>query len=215
MAEEAPAPSAAPIKAAKKVSKPTVGSSVRELIVKSVAASQERSGVSLSAVKKSLIASGYDVEKNNSRVKQAVKALVANDTLVQVKGTGASGSFKINKKVDSKAKKPLKKAVTKVKKPAAKTLGAVKKPQTAPKKALAAKKSPKKVKKPLAAKKVAKSPKKTTKAVPAAKKAPKKVPAAKKVTKKSPAAKKAPVTKKASPKKIVKPKVKKAALKKK
>uniref|UniRef100_A0A8C3GB09 Histone H1 n=1 Tax=Cyclopterus lumpus TaxID=8103 RepID=A0A8C3GB09_CYCLU len=102
MAEVAPAPAPAPAKAAKKkvVSKPKkAGPSVAELIVKAVAASKERSGVSAAAVKKSLTAGGYDVEKNNSRVKTAIKSLVTKGTLVQTKGIGASGSFKISKQL--------------------------------------------------------------------------------------------------------------------
>ncbi|XP_045076068.1 histone H1-like [Coregonus clupeaformis] len=133
MAEVAPAPTAAaPAKAPKKkaAAKPKkAGPSVGELIVKAVTASKERSGVSLAALKKTLAAGGYDVEKNNSA-----------GTLVQTKGTGASGSFKLNKKA-VEAKKPAKKAAV---------------PKAA--------KSPKKVKKPPAAKKAAKSPKKATKA---------------------------------------------------
>uniref|UniRef100_A0AAZ1XNJ6 Histone H1 n=1 Tax=Oreochromis aureus TaxID=47969 RepID=A0AAZ1XNJ6_OREAU len=141
MSEEAPAPAPAPAKAAKKkkttASKPKkVGPSVGELIVKAVAASKERSGVSAAALKKALAAGGYDVDKNKARVKTAIKSLVAKGTLVQTKGTGASGSFKMNKKAtDSKAKKPAKKAAPKAKKPAA---AKAKKP------AAAAKKSPKK-----------------------------------------------------------------------
>ena len=103
MAEVAPTPAAsAPAKAPKKksASKPKkVGPSVGELIVKVISASKERSGVSLAALKKALVASGYDVEKNNSRVKVAVKSLVTKGTLLQTKGTGASGSFKLNKKL--------------------------------------------------------------------------------------------------------------------
>ncbi|GAA6095036.1 histone H1-like [Tachysurus ichikawai] len=48
--------------------------------------------------RKALAAVGYDVEKNNTRIKLAVKGLVTKGTLVQTKGTGASGSFKLNKK---------------------------------------------------------------------------------------------------------------------
>uniref|UniRef100_A0A669EYI2 Histone H1 n=2 Tax=Oreochromis niloticus TaxID=8128 RepID=A0A669EYI2_ORENI len=206
MSEEAPAPAPVPAKAAKKkkttASKPKkVGPSVGELIVKAVAASKERSGVSAAALKKALAAGGYDVDKNKARVKTAIKSLVAKGTLVQTKGTGASGSFKMNKKAtDSKAKKPAKKAAPKAKKPAA---AKAKKP------AAAAKKSPKKAaaaKKPAAAKK---SPKKAKKPAAAAKKAPKSPKKAakspKKVLKKAPAAKKSPA------KKAAKPKVKKAA----
>uniref|UniRef100_A0A3Q3B4M9 Histone H1 n=1 Tax=Kryptolebias marmoratus TaxID=37003 RepID=A0A3Q3B4M9_KRYMA len=97
MAEVAPAPAPAPAKAAKKKStKPKkAGPSVSEQIVKTVAASKERSGVSAAALKKALAAGGYDVDKNKARVKTAIKSLVAKGTLVQTKGTGASGSFKM------------------------------------------------------------------------------------------------------------------------
>uniref|UniRef100_A0A3B1JHH5 Histone H1 n=1 Tax=Astyanax mexicanus TaxID=7994 RepID=A0A3B1JHH5_ASTMX len=157
MAEVAPAPAAsAPAKAPKKKAGPSVG----ELIVKAVSASKERSGVSLAALKKALAAGGYDVEKNNSRVKIAVKSLVTKGTLVQTKGTGASGSFKLNKKQAEAKKKPAKKVAPKAKKPAAKKPAAAKKPKkVAAKKPAAAKKSPKKAKKPAAAaKKATKSP---------------------------------------------------------
>ncbi|XDV52482.1 hypothetical protein PO909_021209 [Leuciscus waleckii] len=88
-----------------------------------------------------------------------VKAVSASKersgTLVQVKGTGASGSFKLNKQQaetkehkSAAAKKPAaKKSPKKAKKPAAKA-------------ATKATKSPKKAKKPAVAKKPAKSPKK-------------------------------------------------------
>uniref|UniRef100_A0A669DQ10 Histone H1 n=1 Tax=Oreochromis niloticus TaxID=8128 RepID=A0A669DQ10_ORENI len=156
MSEEAPAPAPAPAKAAKKkkttASKPKkVGPSVGELIVKAVAASKERSGVSAAALKKALAAGGYDVDKNKARVKTAIKSLVAKGTLVQTKGTGASGSFKMNKKAtDSKAKKPAKKAAPKAKKPAKKAAPKAKKPAAAKAKkpAAAAKKSPKKQQQP-------------------------------------------------------------------
>ncbi|KAL6037750.1 hypothetical protein STEG23_012751 [Scotinomys teguina] len=54
--------------------------------------------MSLAALKKALAAAGYDVEKNNSRIKLALKRLVDKGVLVQTKGTGASGSFKLSKK---------------------------------------------------------------------------------------------------------------------
>ncbi|KAL2791407.1 histone H1.2 [Daubentonia madagascariensis] len=177
------------------------GPPVSELITKAVAASKERSGVSLAALKKALAAAGYDVEKNNSRIKLGLKSLVSKGTLVQTKGTGASGSFKLNKKATSAEVKPKAKktGAAKPKKPA----GAAKKPKKAtsaatPKKS--AKKTPKKAKKPAAAavtKKVAKSPKKA------------------KVTKPKKAAKSAAraVKAKATKPKVVKPK--KAAPKKK
>ncbi|XP_060799577.1 histone H1-like [Neoarius graeffei] len=201
MAEVAPAaaPAKAPKKKAASKSKKS-GPSVGELIIKAVSASQERSGVSLSALKKALQAAGYDVEKNNSRVKIAVKNLVRKSVLVQTKGTGASGSFKLNK-TQTEGKKPAKKAAPKARKAAAEKPTAAKKPKKIAAKKPAAKKSPKKAKKPpAAAKKSTKSPKK-----------------AKKPSTPKKAAKSAKKTKTAKPK-AVKPKTakaKKAAPKKK
>ncbi|MCJ8732093.1 hypothetical protein PDJAM_G00206990 [Pangasius djambal] len=97
MAEVAPAPAAAPAKAPKKKAASRTkkaGPSVGELIVKAVSSSKERSGVSLAALKKALAAGGYDVEKNNSRVKLAVKGLVTKGTL-PVNRPGASHSLAI------------------------------------------------------------------------------------------------------------------------
>ncbi|XP_068257463.1 histone H1.03-like [Nyctibius grandis] len=187
----------APTKAsATKKPKKTAGPSVTELITKAVSASKERKGLSLAALKKALAAGGYDVEKSNSRIKLGLKSLVSKGTLVQTKGTGASGSFRLNKKPgEVKEKAPKKRAAAaKAKKP---------------KKAVTAKKSPKKAKKPaaVAAKKAAKSPKKATKAgkpkkAVAAVKSPAKAKAVKAKTAKPKAAKpKAAKVKKATPKK--------------
>ncbi len=164
MAETAPAPATKAPKKKSAVKAKKAGPSVGDLIVKAVSASKERSGVSLAALKKALAAGGYDVEKKNSRVKLAIKSLVTKGTLVQVKGTGASGSFKLSKKLTETKAKPAKKAAPKTKKPAAKKPAAAKKPKSAAAKKPAAKKSPKKAKKPAAAaKKATKSPKKAKK----------------------------------------------------
>ncbi|NWS49655.1 H110 protein, partial [Probosciger aterrimus] len=213
-AAAAPAPAAKPVaKKPKKVAggsrdRKPVGPSVTELITKAVSASKDRKGLSLAALKKALAAGGYDVEKNNSRIKLGLKSLVSKGTLVQTKGTGASGSFRLSKKPgEVKEKAPKKRAaVAKPKKPAAK------KPASAakkPKKAVTAKKSPKKVRKPVAAaaKKAAKSPKKVTKAAKpkkaaAAAKSPAKARAVKPKAAKSKATKpKAAKAKRAAPKK--------------
>ncbi|NWS85772.1 H11L protein, partial [Toxostoma redivivum] len=157
VAEAAPA-AKKPKKAASgsKARKPA-GPSVTELITKAVSASKERKGLSLAALKKALAAGGYDVEKNNSRIKLGLKSLVSKGTLVQTKGTGASGSFRLSKKskkktAAAKPKKPAsaaKKAVTvngpkKVKLAASKTTKSLKKVTKAlrPKKVVAAAKSP-------------------------------------------------------------------------
>ncbi len=124
---------------------------------------KERGGSSLQAIKK-YIAANYkvDVDKLAPFIKKYLKSAVTKGALIQTKGKGANGSFKLSaaKKVEKKAAKPKKPAAKKVKTPK-KAKKAVK-----PKKAAA----PKKEKK-------AKTPKKPTKPKP--KKAAKK-PAAKK-----------------------------------
>ncbi|NXQ87382.1 H110 protein, partial [Nyctibius grandis] len=212
MSETAPAPVAEVVSAAaaaaaakntKKVAggskaRKPAGASITELITKAVSASKERKGLSLAALKKALAAGGYDVEKNNSRIKLGLKNLVSKGALVQTKGTGASGSFHLSKKPgEMKEKAPKKPAVkAKPKKPVAKkSTSAAKKP----KKVVTAKKSLKKAKKP-AAKKAVKSPKTATKAAK-----PKKAAAAAK----SPAKAKAVKPKAAKPK-AAKPKAAKA-----
>ncbi|CAO2595423.1 Histone H2B type 1 [Lemmus lemmus] len=161
MSETAPAETAAPAPvekspAKKKTTKKAgaakrkaTGPPVSELITKAVAASKERSGVSLAALKKALAAAGYDVEKNNSRIKLGLKSLVSKGTLVQTKGTGASGSFKLNKKAASGEAKPKAKktGAAKAKKPAGST---PKKPKKAAGAKKTVKKTPKKAKKPAA-----------------------------------------------------------------
>jgi len=155
--------------------KPATHPKFIEMIVAAITALKERTGSSRQAISK-YIKANYKVSDNaDSNIKIQLRRGVASGQLKQVKGTGASGSFKVSEKAKAAAK-PKKVA----KKPAAKK-PAAKKPAA---KKTAAKKTPKK--KPAA--------KKT-----AAKKTPKKKPAAKKPTAKKPAAKKA--TKKAAPKK--------------
>ena len=184
---------AAPVKKAKKASKPKVPAAHPKysvMIAEAITALKERGGSSRAAVLKYIL-KNFKVGTNevavNSRVKLALKAGVKAGTLKQAKGTGASGSFKLGEKPKvakpKKAKKPAAKKAAKPKKAA--TPKKAKKP--AAKKAAKPKKAatPKKAKKPAAAKKAAK-PKK-----PAAKKPAAKKPAAKKPAAKKPAAKKA------------------------
>ncbi|XP_075938292.1 histone H1-like [Anarhichas minor] len=152
MAEVAPAPAAA--KAARKGVSMLKGTTLAQLIVKVVSALDEGSGVSAVAVMKALTAGGYDVEKKKLCIKTAIVSLVTKRTLIQIKGTGASGSFKMNK-TPPKARKPAAKkptAAKKTKTAAGKKPAAAKKTKTAAgkKPAAAAKKSPKKAKKPAA-----------------------------------------------------------------
>ncbi|KAM3867465.1 protamine-like protein [Diretmus argenteus] len=148
-----------------KSQKKKTGPTVSDLIVKAMAASKERTGMSLAALKKALLAGGYDVVKNKARILNAVRRLVANKSLVQIKGTGASGSFKLNgtpptpqkKKVVKRRKSPKAK---KVKSASAKEEAGDAAPAAiqAPKKKRKTK-SPKKAKRPAAVKR-SKSPKK-------------------------------------------------------
>ena len=167
----APAPKKAAAKA-KKPAKPSTHPKFSEMIVAAVTALKEKKGSSIQAIKKYIL-TNYKVEDKAvaTFVKANLKRMVESGSLKQVKGTGASGSFKL-------AEKP--KAV---KKPAAKK----------------ATKSPKKAAKKPAAKKATKSPKKAAKK-PAAKKTATKKPAAKKPAKKAPA-KKPAAAKKAAAKK--------------
>ncbi|KAL7982480.1 hypothetical protein Chor_010078 [Crotalus horridus] len=195
--------SKAPAKKTKKAgaakARKAAGPSVTELITKAVAASKERKGVSLAALKKALAAGGYDVEKNNSRIKLGLKSLVSKGTLVHTKGIGASGSFKLGKKSGEGKEKAPKKKAAKPKKPVAKKpASGIKKP----KKAAAAKKSPKKPKKPAATKKATKSPKKAKPVKPKkVAKSPAKAKAVKPKTAKTKTKPKAAKARKAAPKK--------------
>lgn len=196
----APAAEAAPAKAPAKKKKAAAskttkksGPSASELIVKAMKDSKERKGLSLAAIKKDLVARGYDVEHNSAHVRRALKSLVQKGALVHTTGTGASGSFKAAKPAE-KPKKAAKKPAAKVKKPAAKKTTAAKKPATA-KKPKAAKATPKKAKKPAAAaRKVVAKKAKSLKVKKTA--APKKA-----ATPRKPAKPKAAKAKKATPKK--------------
>ena len=155
----------------KKAAKPAEHPKYIEMVKAAITALKERSGSSRIAIEK-YIKANYKVTDVGPHLKMALKKGVAANVLVQTKGTGASGSFKVNKealKQKKEKKKPTKKPTTKkpaAKKPAAKKPAAKKttkkpaakkaaaKPKTAQKKAPA--------KKP-AAKKAAKSPKKAPK----------------------------------------------------
>ncbi|MEE6469349.1 hypothetical protein FKM82_008592 [Ascaphus truei] len=145
-----------------------------------------RAGLSL-IIPLALAAGGYDVEKNNNRLKLALKGLVIKETLIQLKGSGASGSFKLNKKqLESKEKTVKKKAADKPKKPTAKKAAkALQKTRKAPKAAKSLKKS---------------NAAKTKKAVKSPGKKPVKSPAKKPEAAKSPAKAKAATSKAAMPK---------------
>lgn len=161
-------PPVTPVKTPKKRSKSKeTGPSVSDRILKVLSGSKDRGGVSFAALKKALTAGGYDVTKNNGRIKLTVRHLVANGSLLQPKGTGASGSFKINKQTAANKKKDVKKnarspkkKVKRIKKMSPKNSTGSRTPTRKKRKA----KTPKKAKKPAAAK-TPTSPKRATRRV--------------------------------------------------
>lgn len=156
------------------------------MVISAIKELKEKKGSSLPAIKKYL-AANYKVDpaKLAPFIRKFLKAAVANKTIVQTKGSGASGHFKLA----AAEVKPKKKAAAPKKKPAAKKAKA---PSTPKRKKPAAKKL-----KPAAGEPAAKKPKKAAAPKPKAAK-PKKTP-------KKPAAAKA---KKATPKKAAAPKKK-------
>ncbi|XP_033116241.1 histone H1.1, embryonic-like [Anneissia japonica] len=155
-----------------------------EMITAAIGALKERNGSSRQAIAK-YIQANYKVDAGNmnTHLKMALKRGVDSGKLAQTKGTGASGSFKLNQaaaKADAAAKAKKEKA---------------KKKAAADKEKKAAKKATKKAKKPAAkkakkpAKKTSKSPKKAKKSEKKAAK-PKKAKSPKKAKAKKPKAKK-------------------------
>ncbi|XP_067878487.1 histone H1-like [Heterodontus francisci] len=126
-----PAAPAAQVKAAKKKktasrSKAT-GPTLAEVICQVVAANRDSKGMSAPAIKKVLGSKGFDGKKFGRRINVLIRRHVDKGTLVQTKGKGASGSFKLPKekaggKVTKAGKKPI------AKKPAVKKPAAAKKP---------------------------------------------------------------------------------------
>lgn len=172
---------ASPTKAKKaKASKPAEHPKYLEMIVKAIETLKDRRGSSRQAIVKYVKHNFKVGDNSDSHVKAALRKAVSNGLINQVKGTGASGSFKlISKKVTKNKTEPTAKKV-----PAKKS--------TTPKKAAAVvkKSSAKKVKKvvPAVKKKTAAAKSKTTTPNKKAVKKPvaAKKPASKKATKPKP-----------------------------
>ncbi|XP_038672873.1 histone H1-like [Scyliorhinus canicula] len=62
---------------------------VSQLILQALSARRQRGGLSLASLRKALLASGYDAERNRRRVQLAIKSLVSEGSLVQAKATGS------------------------------------------------------------------------------------------------------------------------------
>ena len=149
-------------KTAAKPKKPSTHPKYSEMEATAINALKERGGSSRQAILKYIMANfnvGKDAKPVNAHLKLALRTGVKNKSLKQLKGTGASGSFKIGE-VKAAKKPAAKKAVGEKKAAKPKT----KKPKA---KKPAVKKAPAKPKK-------AKSPKKKAAAKPKAKKTPKK-----------------------------------------
>ncbi|XP_042582187.1 histone H1.10-like [Cyprinus carpio] len=164
-----PAVTASPAKKKKKKSKGP--GKYSQLVIDAIRTLGEKNGSSLFKIyNEAKKVSWFDQQNGRVYLRYSIRALLLNDTLVQVKGLGANGSFKLNKKkFEKKPKKSATKAtktensgipdyVTKkvtakksakkspVKKKTAKTTpkpkkAAAKKPKVAAKKATKAKKS--------------------------------------------------------------------------
>ena len=178
--------------ATKKVTKPKVAKKApthpkySEMVISAITALKERTGSSRQAILKYIVATfNLDEKIASIHVKGALIRGVEKEILKQVKGTGATGSFRVvkQKPEPKKPKKTVEKKVTK--KPTKKDTATTKKAKKPTTKKAAEKKTATKkatTKKPAAKKPAAKKP--TTK------KAPAKKPAAKKPAAKKPAAKK-------------------------
>ncbi|KAJ1110924.1 hypothetical protein NDU88_008270 [Pleurodeles waltl] len=126
-----------------------------QLVIDTVRRLGERNGSSLARVfNEAKKVPWFDQQNGRTYLRYSIKALLQNDTLLQVKGTGANGSFKLNRgKLEGK-----KKGATKAASPSAPKKAKPSSPEKSPKKAKppTLQKSPKKAKPPT----LQKSPKK-------------------------------------------------------
>uniref|UniRef100_A0A452HGZ8 H15 domain-containing protein n=1 Tax=Gopherus agassizii TaxID=38772 RepID=A0A452HGZ8_9SAUR len=95
-------PSSLPGTSLAKLSKP-LSQGLSKLILEAVATSKKRTGLSLQALKKIIMAMGYDMAKKKTHFKRVLLSLVTKGLLQKLKGTGASGSFGIGKEMKEKA----------------------------------------------------------------------------------------------------------------
>lgn len=171
--------------AAKKPKAAPTHPKVSDMVVDAITTLKERGGSSLQAIKKH-IGSHHkvDIDRLTPFIKKSLKGAVASGALIQTKGKGASGSFKLGAS-GQKTKEP-----SKAKKTKKEGASPVKKAKTAAKKASKPKSKPAEKKKTAAKKPAAKKavkPKSPKKAVKATKP---KSPKVKKMTPKKAAPKK-------------------------
>ena len=170
---------AAPAKKAAATKKPKAKPAhpkTSQMVGDAIKALKDRKGSSLAAIKKHIVANNkVDADKIAPFIRRYIKKAVADGTLVQTKGTGANGSFKIAAAVKAekpKAPKKKKPAATPTKKKAAKKTVTPKKKKVVKKTATKSKKEKKPAKSPKKPK--APKPKKAATKPKAKKAAPKK-----------------------------------------
>lgn len=158
--------------------KPAAHPKYQDMIVTAITVLKERNGSSRQAISKYIKANNKVGDNSDVHLKMALKRGVASGLLRQVKGTGASGSFKV---VATKVEKPKKQVVKKAptKKPASSSSSkkpATKKPAAGRKttKTTTPKKKKPTTKKSSSAKKPKSATKKPVAKKPKAKKTPKK-----------------------------------------
>lgn len=112
-----PVVSASPAKKKKKKSKGP--GKYSQLVTDAIRTLGEKNGSSLFKIyNEAKKVSWFDQQNGRMYLRYSIRALLLNDTLVQVKGLGANGSFKLNKKkFEKKTKKSAAKATKKTEKP--------------------------------------------------------------------------------------------------
>ncbi|XP_055985457.1 histone H1.10 [Sorex fumeus] len=89
----------APAKKRKSKKKKNQPGKYSQLVVETIRRLGERHGSSLARIyAEAKKVAWFDQQNGRTYLKYSIKALVQNDTLLQVKGTGANGSFKLNRK---------------------------------------------------------------------------------------------------------------------
>ncbi|XP_016314456.1 histone H1x-like [Sinocyclocheilus anshuiensis] len=112
-----PAVTASPAKKKKKKSKGP--GKYSQLVIDAIRTLGEKNGSSLFKIyKEAKRVSWFDQQNGRMYLRYSIRALLLNDTLVQVKGLGANGSFKLNEKAFEKKPKKSATKATKTEKPA-------------------------------------------------------------------------------------------------
>uniref|UniRef100_A0ACB8EUM8 Uncharacterized protein n=1 Tax=Sphaerodactylus townsendi TaxID=933632 RepID=A0ACB8EUM8_9SAUR len=69
---------------------------ISKIIFRVVASTDKRTGISLQALKKSITATGYDLEKRKHNFQKVLRAMIAKGLLRKLTGRGLTGSYAIS-----------------------------------------------------------------------------------------------------------------------